>query len=123
MTNEKINNQIKKLLQLQFLNNAKTKDGIQIEIGKTYYLLENLSEGFKQITLSKETEFQEIGLREHSIIDKWGYSFYSNYDRLFSSKKAAYDYMKVFLNNRITSSKHNIKLAKQSLELLEKLKI
>lgn len=122
MTKEEIKNEMKRLSQLEFSINAKTKDGVQIKIGNTYYVLENLSEGYEEITLTEATEFQETGLREKSIIDQWDYSAYYNYNRLFSSKEAAYSYMEKYLNDRVDMYKRDIKSTERSLELLEKWK-
>lgn len=123
MNNNEINEEIKKLLKLQYLNNAKTKDGVQIEEGKTYYTLENLSEGFKEFVVNENCEFTENGIYNHNNKDRWNYSQYSNYDKLFSSKKNALNYMKEFLNQRIKTYENNIESAKRSLELLKKLKV
>lgn len=122
MTNEEIDKELRELLRLKNLNSAKTKDGVQIEVGKIYYVLENLRKGFEEVIIDDRIEFTEEGIYNHKD-KKWGYSIYYRYWTLFSSKQAAYDDMKKFLENQIKQSENSIKNNKESLKLLDKLEI
>ncbi len=115
MTNEEIDKEIKRLEELRIRNNIKTRDGVPIEIGKTYYLLYNLTDGFETISPQNDWHFDDF-----SVIDSIRNKSYS-YCRIFSTKEAAYKWMEQFLIATKEGLENQAKNNQVSLELLRKL--
>lgn len=101
-----------------YLGRAITKDGIPIEIGKTYYRLRSFYQGLEVVKPTIDWEFADNWIGNHSSS---GFSIFYGYDELFSTAEAACKDMRRYLLGRIESLTNDLNNVQNSLELLEKL--
>lgn len=121
VSNEEIDKEIARLQNLKVINSSVTKDGFPIEVGKTYYKLESLREGFEEVSLDERSTFEDMGVYYQP--DKNKNPIFVRYELLFTTKASA----KTWLSNVLTERLKNIEKEKEncnkSIELLNALTV